>query len=92
MSVCVCVSATQVITNLVKMVKARDIRRPFCPEGHWLSDEVNIRADKVHICLGILPLLLAHMYPTVSGVDHFKTLYIHCGLGQYLLQAALTSV
>uniref|UniRef100_A0A3Q3JF66 Ubiquitin-protein ligase E3C n=1 Tax=Monopterus albus TaxID=43700 RepID=A0A3Q3JF66_MONAL len=36
-----------VITNLVKMVKARDIRRPFCPAGHWLSDEVNIRADKV---------------------------------------------
>lgn len=37
----------QVITNLVKMVKARDIRRPFCPSGHWLSKEVNIRADKV---------------------------------------------
>lgn len=37
----------QVITNLVKMVKARDIRRPFCPSGHWLSEEVNIRADKV---------------------------------------------
>ncbi|XP_061569598.1 ubiquitin-protein ligase E3C [Cololabis saira] len=37
----------KVITNLVKMVKARDIRRPFCPAGHWLSQEVNIRADKV---------------------------------------------
>ncbi|KAJ8376784.1 hypothetical protein SKAU_G00073640 [Synaphobranchus kaupii] len=37
----------KVITNLVKMVKARDIRRPFCPRGHWLSEEVNIRADKV---------------------------------------------
>uniref|UniRef100_A0A8C5HRA3 Ubiquitin-protein ligase E3C n=1 Tax=Gouania willdenowi TaxID=441366 RepID=A0A8C5HRA3_GOUWI len=37
----------KVITNLVKMVKARDIRRPFCPAGHWLSEEVNIRADKV---------------------------------------------
>uniref|UniRef100_A0A8C8D3Y5 HECT-type E3 ubiquitin transferase n=1 Tax=Oncorhynchus tshawytscha TaxID=74940 RepID=A0A8C8D3Y5_ONCTS len=37
----------KVITNLVKMVKARDIRRPFCPAGHWLSGEVNIRADKV---------------------------------------------
>ncbi|KAF3836635.1 hypothetical protein F7725_029193, partial [Dissostichus mawsoni] len=24
----------KVITNLVKMVKARDIRRPFCPAGH----------------------------------------------------------
>uniref|UniRef100_A0A671VYX4 HECT-type E3 ubiquitin transferase n=1 Tax=Sparus aurata TaxID=8175 RepID=A0A671VYX4_SPAAU len=36
----------KVITNLVKMVKARDIRRPFCPGGHWLSEEVNIRADK----------------------------------------------
>lgn len=43
-----CVLPTiQVITNLVKMVKARDIRRPFCPAGHWLSEEVNIRADKV---------------------------------------------
>uniref|UniRef100_A0A8C8JV46 HECT-type E3 ubiquitin transferase n=1 Tax=Oncorhynchus tshawytscha TaxID=74940 RepID=A0A8C8JV46_ONCTS len=37
----------KVITNLVKMVKARDIRRPFCPAGHWLAEEVNIRADKV---------------------------------------------
>uniref|UniRef100_A0AAY5EN53 Ubiquitin-protein ligase E3C n=1 Tax=Electrophorus electricus TaxID=8005 RepID=A0AAY5EN53_ELEEL len=37
----------KVITNLVKMLKARDIRRSFCPEGHWLSAEVNIRADKV---------------------------------------------
>ncbi|XP_041923667.1 ubiquitin-protein ligase E3C [Alosa alosa] len=37
----------KVITNLVKMVKARDIRRPFCPRGHWLSQEVNISADKV---------------------------------------------
>uniref|UniRef100_A0A672J7R4 Ubiquitin-protein ligase E3C n=1 Tax=Salarias fasciatus TaxID=181472 RepID=A0A672J7R4_SALFA len=37
----------KVITNLVKMVKARDIRKPFCPAGHWLSEEVNIRADKV---------------------------------------------
>lgn len=45
---CLCVwSTVQVITNLVKMVKARDIRRPFCPAGHWLSEEVNIRADKV---------------------------------------------
>uniref|UniRef100_A0A673AVF5 HECT-type E3 ubiquitin transferase n=1 Tax=Sphaeramia orbicularis TaxID=375764 RepID=A0A673AVF5_9TELE len=40
----------KVITNLVKMVKARDIRRPFCPAGHWLSEEVNIRADKVLCC------------------------------------------
>ncbi|XP_056607339.1 ubiquitin-protein ligase E3C [Triplophysa dalaica] len=37
----------KVITNLVKMLKARDIRRTFCPSGHWLSDGVNIRADKV---------------------------------------------
>lgn len=48
---CLCVCSTiQVITNLVKMVKARDIRRPFCPKGHWLSEEVNIRADKVLDC------------------------------------------
>uniref|UniRef100_A0A8C4X6B0 Ubiquitin-protein ligase E3C n=1 Tax=Erpetoichthys calabaricus TaxID=27687 RepID=A0A8C4X6B0_ERPCA len=37
----------KVITNLVKMLKARDIRRHFCPSEHWLSEEVNIRADKV---------------------------------------------
>ncbi|XP_072307055.1 ubiquitin-protein ligase E3C [Eucyclogobius newberryi] len=37
----------KVITNLVKMIKARDIRRPFCPAGHWLSEEGNIRADRV---------------------------------------------
>ncbi|XP_058879300.1 ubiquitin-protein ligase E3C-like [Acipenser ruthenus] len=37
----------KVITNLVKMLKARDIRRHFCPSEHWLSQEVNIRADKV---------------------------------------------
>lgn len=50
---CACVLSTiQVITNLVKMVKARDIRRPFCPAGHWLSEEVNIRADKVPGCDG----------------------------------------
>lgn len=47
--VCVFDLLPQVITNLVKMVKARDIRRPFCPAGHWLSQEVNIRADKVQL-------------------------------------------
>uniref|UniRef100_A0A4W5P7K8 HECT-type E3 ubiquitin transferase n=1 Tax=Hucho hucho TaxID=62062 RepID=A0A4W5P7K8_9TELE len=41
------IGSSYVITNLVKMVKARDIRRPFCPAGHWLSEEVNISADKV---------------------------------------------
>ncbi|XP_053485781.1 ubiquitin-protein ligase E3C [Ictalurus furcatus] len=37
----------KVITNLVKMLKARDSRRPFCPGGHWLSNDVHIWADKV---------------------------------------------
>ncbi|XP_006002235.1 ubiquitin-protein ligase E3C isoform X2 [Latimeria chalumnae] len=37
----------KVITNLVKMLKSRDTRRPFCPPDHWLSQQVNIRADKV---------------------------------------------
>ncbi|XP_027032796.2 ubiquitin-protein ligase E3C-like isoform X2 [Tachysurus fulvidraco] len=37
----------KVSANLVKMLKARDISRPFCPKGHWLSDEVQINADKV---------------------------------------------
>ncbi|XP_012589331.1 PREDICTED: ubiquitin-protein ligase E3C [Condylura cristata] len=37
----------QVITNLVKMLKARDTRRNFCPPNHWLSEQEDIRADKV---------------------------------------------
>ncbi|XP_020635371.3 ubiquitin-protein ligase E3C isoform X1 [Pogona vitticeps] len=37
----------KVITNLVKMLKARDTRRNFCPPNHWLSEQENIRADKV---------------------------------------------
>eukprot|EP00062_Callorhinchus_milii_P022092 gi/632979508/ref/XP_007906509.1/ PREDICTED: ubiquitin-protein ligase E3C [Callorhinchus milii] len=37
----------KVISNLVKMLKCRDTRRQFCPNDHWLSDQVNIRADKV---------------------------------------------
>ncbi|XP_061411231.1 ubiquitin-protein ligase E3C [Lethenteron reissneri] len=37
----------KVISNLVKMLKARDTRRPFCPSNHWLSPEVSIRADRV---------------------------------------------
>ncbi|XP_060721111.1 ubiquitin-protein ligase E3C-like [Tachysurus vachellii] len=36
----------KVSANLLKMLKARDISRPFCPKGHWLSDEVKINADK----------------------------------------------
>ncbi|XP_033021687.1 ubiquitin-protein ligase E3C [Lacerta agilis] len=37
----------KVITNLVKMLKSRDTRRNFCPPNHWLSEQENIRADKV---------------------------------------------
>lgn len=37
----------KVITNLVKMLKARDTRRHFCPPNHWLSEQENIKADKV---------------------------------------------
>lgn len=37
----------KVITNLVKMLKARDTRRNFCPLNHWLSEQENIKADKV---------------------------------------------
>lgn len=60
----------QVITNLVKMVKARDIRRPFCPAGHWLSEEVNIRADKVLGCverMGLLGVLLTLLVFSTSA-------------------------
>ncbi|XP_066897845.1 ubiquitin-protein ligase E3C isoform X4 [Kogia breviceps] len=37
----------KVITNLVKMLKSRDARRNFCPPNHWLSEQEDIRADKV---------------------------------------------
>ncbi|KAM4027603.1 ubiquitin-protein ligase E3C [Anomaloglossus baeobatrachus] len=37
----------KVITNLVKMLKSRDTRRNFCPFNHWLSEQENIKADKV---------------------------------------------
>lgn len=37
----------QVITNLVKMLKSRDTRRNFCPPNHWLSEQEDIKADKV---------------------------------------------
>ncbi|XP_036905409.1 ubiquitin-protein ligase E3C isoform X3 [Sturnira hondurensis] len=37
----------KVITNLVKMLKSRDTRRSFCPPNHWLSEQEDIRADKV---------------------------------------------
>ncbi|XP_070279669.1 ubiquitin-protein ligase E3C isoform X4 [Myotis yumanensis] len=37
----------KVITNLVKMLKSRDTRRNFCPPNHWLSEQEDIRADKV---------------------------------------------
>uniref|UniRef100_A0A8C3P9C5 Ubiquitin-protein ligase E3C n=1 Tax=Chrysemys picta bellii TaxID=8478 RepID=A0A8C3P9C5_CHRPI len=37
----------KVITNLVKMLKSRDTRRNFCPPNHWLSEQENIKADKV---------------------------------------------
>ncbi|MBZ3869342.1 Ubiquitin-protein ligase E3C [Sciurus carolinensis] len=37
----------KVITNLVKMLKSRDTRRTFCPPDHWLSEQEDIKADKV---------------------------------------------
>nr|XP_010961270.2 ubiquitin-protein ligase E3C isoform X2 [Camelus bactrianus] len=37
----------KVITNLVKMLKSRDTRRSFCPPNHWLSEQEDIKADKV---------------------------------------------
>ncbi|KAJ7403260.1 Ubiquitin-protein ligase E3C [Pitangus sulphuratus] len=37
----------KVITNLVKMLKSRDTRRSFCPPNHWLSEQENIKADKI---------------------------------------------
>lgn len=54
------------------MVKARDIRRPFCPAGHWLSEEVNIRADKVFTC---------HHSCLVNCYTAYSAKYLHyCGI------------
>jgi hypothetical protein len=29
------------------MLKSRDTRRNFCPPNHWLSEQEDIKADKV---------------------------------------------
>lgn len=31
----------------MKMLKSRDTRRNFCPPNHWLSEQEDIKADKV---------------------------------------------
>jgi len=31
------------------MLKSRDTRRNFCPLNHWLSEQENIKADKVRV-------------------------------------------
>jgi len=36
---------------LVKMLKARDTRRNFCPPNHWLSEQENIKADKASVII-----------------------------------------
>ena len=36
----------QVTVGLVRQLHARDIRRPFCPEGHWISKQVRLPLDK----------------------------------------------
>jgi len=36
----------QVTVGLVRQLHARDIRRPFCPEGHWISKQVILPLDK----------------------------------------------
>ncbi|PSN48070.1 hypothetical protein C0J52_03451 [Blattella germanica] len=36
----------KVTVGLVRQLHARDIRRPFCPDGHWISKQVVIPLDK----------------------------------------------
>ncbi|XP_035826355.1 ubiquitin-protein ligase E3C isoform X2 [Aplysia californica] len=36
----------KVISTLVRQLHSRDSRRPFCPYGHWLAPNVNIRTDR----------------------------------------------
>ena len=36
----------QVTVGLVRQLHARDIRRPFCPEDHWISKQVILPLDK----------------------------------------------
>ncbi|XP_069702572.1 ubiquitin-protein ligase E3C isoform X1 [Periplaneta americana] len=36
----------KVTVGLVRQLHARDIRRPFCPDGHWISKQVMIPLDK----------------------------------------------
>ncbi|CAL1546585.1 unnamed protein product [Lymnaea stagnalis] len=36
----------KVISTLVRQLHSRDSRRSFCPSGHWLAPNVNIRTDR----------------------------------------------
>lgn len=36
----------KVTVGLVRQLHARDIRRPFCPEGHWISKHVMLPLEK----------------------------------------------
>ncbi|XP_059156173.1 ubiquitin-protein ligase E3C-like [Physella acuta] len=36
----------KVISTLVRQLHNRDSRRPFCPMGHWLAPNINIRTDR----------------------------------------------
>jgi hypothetical protein len=81
---CLLLFILQVITNLVKMVKARDIRRPFCPAGHWLAEEVNIRADKGTVLLAIT----SNFYVQLHG-HSFCEVSIQNTLKQYIIIHAI---
>lgn len=36
----------KVTVGLVRQLHSRDIRRPFCPENHWISKQITIPVDK----------------------------------------------
>lgn len=84
---CLLLFILQVITNLVKMVKARDIRRPFCPAGHWLAEEVNIRADKVTV----LSAITSNFYVQLHG-HSFCEVSIQNTLKQYIYNTCNTKI
>lgn len=46
----------KVVVNLVRQLHSRDTRRPFCPEGHWLTVRVTLPHDRV--CFSCFPFFL----------------------------------
>lgn len=64
-----CPLFSQVLSQLVKQLYDRDSRRKFCPDKHWLSHHIDIRADQVRLPNSV-KLLMQHeaLYVNLHGI------------------------